>query len=554
MKPLCQNEGCGSSDFNARGRCVVCNEFPTLGWEVGAWIEEHCAIPDRDQVGDQFKLTEEQWRFLLNHYRVNPRAAVDEVKSEKAGYAVWRNQWRYSRGSQLVRPQGWGKSPFSGAIICAEAAGPAYFDGWGDDGSPRGRPWPTPLIQITALSEDNTDNVWLFLLPMIRLGNFEHDIPDTGQLRIYLPNGGRIEPVTSSAKSRLGQPATCVVQDQTESWLARNGGRNLADVQRRNMAKFGGRWISICNAWDPGEESVAQYTFEYEVKKGGVYHDDIEPSEELSIRNKAHRRKALQQVYGDSWWVPLERIDEEIVALLDRDAAQAERWFLNRKRAREQAAFDGVAWDKLAERKETPAQTLIVVGVDGARFDDDLGFIGTEVETGYQWVLGHWHRPDNALDNYEHPMDEADGVMVEANERFEIWRIYIDPGSTAGNIEPLVEKWQGRWGAQKVLAWRMNQPRKTSYAVANFTNAINAGDLRHDGDAAFAQHIRNATKQMVPYYDEDGRRMHLISKDRPQSPNKMDLAAAAVLSWEARGDAVAAGAKPPAQYQAAGFH
>jgi hypothetical protein len=36
--------------------------------------------------------------------------------------------------------------------------------------------------------------------------------------------------------------------------------------------------------------------------------------------------------------------------------------------------------------------------------------------------------------------------------------------------------------------------------------------------------------------------MHTISKDRPDSPRKMDLAMAGTLSWEARGDAIAAGA------------
>jgi hypothetical protein len=36
--------------------------------------------------------------------------------------------------------------------------------------------------------------------------------------------------------------------------------------------------------------------------------------------------------------------------------------------------------------------------------------------------------------------------------------------------------------------------------------------------------------------------MWLIAKDRPDSPRKIDLAMAGCLSWEARGDAVAAGA------------
>jgi stage V sporulation protein SpoVS len=47
--------------------------------------------------------------------------------------------------------------------------------------------------------------------------------------------------------------------------------------------------------------------------------------------------------------------------------------------------------------------------------------------------------------------------------------------------------------------------------------------------------------------------MHTLSKDRPDSPSKIDGAMAGVLSWEARGDAIAAGAKPRTAYKAMGF-
>ncbi len=42
--------------------------------------------------------------------------------------------------------------------------------------------------------------------------------------------------------------------------------------------------------------------------------------------------------------------------------------------------------------------------------------------------------------------------------------------------------------------------------------------------------------------------MWVIHKDRPDSPQKIDAAVAAVLSWEARTDAIAAGANVEAQY------
>ena len=42
--------------------------------------------------------------------------------------------------------------------------------------------------------------------------------------------------------------------------------------------------------------------------------------------------------------------------------------------------------------------------------------------------------------------------------------------------------------------------------------------------------------------DEQGKPLWLIQKERPDSPHKIDLAMAGVLSWEARTDAIAANA------------
>ena len=77
--------------------------FPTLAWEVNAWIEAHCVIPDRDERGMPLRLTDEQLRFLAHFYRVDPLTG----------------QFHYLRGGQLVRPQKWGKGPFAAAVVLA---------------------------------------------------------------------------------------------------------------------------------------------------------------------------------------------------------------------------------------------------------------------------------------------------------------------------------------------------------------------------------------------------------------------------------------------------
>jgi hypothetical protein len=510
-------------------------EFPTLGYAIAELIQAKCAIPDGDHQGEPYVLTDEMLRFLLHLYRVDPKTG----------------KLTYSRGGQLIRPQKWGKGPFTAAIICAEAdsEGPVLPDGWDAAGEPVGRPWATPWIQVTAVSEDQTANIWRALVPMIELGSIHADMPDTGQTRINLAGGGRIEPVTASARSRLGQRITFAPQDEAHSWLERNGGLTLADNQRRNLAGMGGRFLETGNAWDPRENSVAQMTFES--GEPGVYRDDVEPGVG-SVRNKRDRRRMLKKVYGDSWWVDLDRIDGEIEALLARgDPVQAERYFLNRKLAGEDAAFPpGLVESRVDKTHVVPEKALISIGVDGARFVDALAIIATELATGFQWPLGIWERPEHAGDDYEHPQNEIDGVMVDAELRFDVRRVYVDPQW----IDNLLERWQGRWGQKRVMPWYTNRPRQAAWAVRGFTDSASAGDWTHAGDELHTRHLVNARRQKLNVFDDKHRQMHTLSKDRPDSPRKIDGAMGSVLSWEARSDCIAAGdTEPPPNFRAVGF-
>jgi hypothetical protein len=497
-------------------------EFLTLGGAIADWIERNCVVPDREVAGQPFIPTAEMRRFLNEFYAFDAQTG----------------RFYHSRGAQLIRVQKWGKGPFAAAVICAEAAGPVRPVL--ADGEWTGQPWATPWIQITAVSEDQAGNTWRALLPMIQLSSLEHEIPDTGETRINLPNGGRIEPVTASARSRLGQRVTFVVQDETHSWFKSNGGHDLADNQRRNLAGMGGRFMETTNAFDPVEQSVAQRTFE--AKAPGVYIDDVDAGAG-SIRNYEHRRRMLRKVYGDSLterggWVDLDRIEVEIEALLEHDPAQAERFFLNRKLASEGAAFDIERFVKLAKPRTPEKGETVVIGVDGARYEDAIAVVATEVKTGYQWPLIVRERPDDAPEDYEHPFAEVDAAVNEAFERWNVWRVYIDPQ----RIDRLVEGWSNRHGEKRINEWQTYRPRPIAWAVRKYEQAIASGDVSHDGSEVLVRHVRNARKRVLTVLDDKERPMHTLTKDHVRSPRKIDAAMAAVLSWEARGDCIEAGA------------
>lgn len=520
----------------------VPGEFPTLGYQVGDWIEFSCVIPDGDHMGETYRLTEEMWRFLLWFYRLNPDTG----------------RFAYARGGQLVRPQKWGKGPFASAIICAEAEGPVLFDGWDADGEPVGRPWATPWIQVTATAEDQTDNVWRSLQPMIELGPVAADIPDTGKTRINLAGGGIIEPVTAKAGTRLGQRVTFVVQDETHGWLPGTGGRSLADTQRRNVAGMGGRWLETTNAWDPNESSVAQDTAEEDADD--VHRDHVQPPATLKLTVQRDRRKILSLVYRDSWWVDKDRIESEVVSLLDRDPGQAERYFANRIWSGDAVWMAEEQWkDRAAPNVIIDRREKITIGFDGslgavkARRKPDATCLGaSRVEDGHLFTLGVWEadRPDtDNLWTWEPNRNEIDKVLDETFDRYDVVLMWADPQHWQNDIG----RWSAKYGATKVLERWTNNDDWMARELERLHTAVLNRDVTHDDDPRSTRHVLNAQRHVKRgAADPDGKKDRvLVSKKHRNSPDKIDMVPTWVLAYAARAHVLERGLHLPAKSSAA---
>jgi hypothetical protein len=304
-------------------------EFPTLGYAVADLIQATCAIPDGDHAGEPYLLTDEQLRFLLNFYRIDPAAkrdagpasgaAVRLLPRRPARPAAEVGQGPARRGDHLRRGAPRGPRALRRLGRRRRAGRPAVADA--ASRSPRQR---GPDRQRLARA-----------LPMIELGALRADIPDTGKTRINLPAGAdraghRVGGLAPRAAHHVRRAGPDGVVDRQNRGRAR---RQPAPRPRRH-----GRPVDR----DPervGPHRGVRRAADQRGPRARRLHRRRRPRRG-SVRNKAERRRMLRKVYGDSWWVDLDRIDGEIVALLERDPAQAERWFLNRKRAGESAAFD----------------------------------------------------------------------------------------------------------------------------------------------------------------------------------------------------------------------
>lgn len=322
-------------------------DFPTLGDLLDQWIEQHCTVPQGFDRGKPLHQADWQFWCTANHYRVRREA---EWRPERP----LLNQAFYYRRSQVVAPQKTGKGPWSAAVTAAEAVGPVIFGGWagkGDGyacsdhgcrcgweydylpGEPMGIRHPSPLIQLMATSEDQVDNVLKPLKAFIKTGPLG-DLMMIREdfIRIVGLSGDdeadRIDAVTSNAKSRLGNPISFAVQDESGLYTKQNKLLDVAQTQRRGAAGMGGRTLETTNAWDPAEDSTAQRT--YESLRPDIFKFFRQPPAHLSYRNRRERRQIHRYVYAGSPWVDLDSIEGEAAELMEKDPSQAERFFGNR--------------------------------------------------------------------------------------------------------------------------------------------------------------------------------------------------------------------------------
>lgn len=507
-------------------------EFPTLGWQIGEWIESHCVIPDQDHQGEPYRLTDEMWVFLVHHYRLNESARPDQKATAF-----------HNRRSQLVRPQKWGKSPFVSAMICAEVEGPVLFDGWDAAGNPVGRRWATPIVQITANSEDQTANTYGALLPMIQFGPLADIIPAAGETAIRLRNGGRIDPVTSKARSRLGQRVTFVVMDETGLWTEANGMLEVAKTQRRGLAGMGGRAVETTNAWDPAENSYAQRTYESpatdiycDYRKAPPHDPDTGA---WSYRNKRERRKIHEIVYGDSWWVDLDGIEAEAAELMEYDPGNAERFFGNRIVAGLGAWLAEGLWAKTEAAIVVPDGALVAGGFDGS-LTNDWTAIRLVTKDGHRFTptYGPDKRPtawNPAEWGGQIPRGEVDAAVDEIERRYKVSRFYCDPREWQSEIAA----WALKYGEKKYLEWATYRVAQMHAALERAQTDLITGRVTHDACPFAATHVANARKIAKP-----GEK-YILGK--PNEHQKIDVAMADVLAHEAWADTTEADGWPRAK-------
>ncbi len=325
----------------------------------------------------------------------------------------------------------------------------------------------------------------------------------------------------------------------TQHWISTNEGHQMDRVIARNLGKSKdgqARALSITNAYEPGEESVAQLAREAwegveagRIIDSGMLYDSLEAPPEARLCAE-EAPAVLEAVRGDAHWLDIERLVQEILDPRN-PPSQSRRFYYNQVVAVEDAWVTPQEWDALAQRGVKIAEgEQVALGFDGSLSDDHTALMGCRIEDGYTFTLGVW---DPARTGNEAPRAAIDRAVRAAFEQYDVVAFFSD----LHPWESYVDRWMLELGgklcaaasARHKIAWDMRARQKefTLEGAERTHNEITEGAFRHDGDARVRQHVHNARRRPNAWGVSFG-------KEHRESSRKVDALAALILARMAR--------------------
>jgi hypothetical protein len=521
--------------------------LPTLGRQVCEFIETCAVFGPGSLKGQPAKIDSEKKAIIYRAYELWPKG------HQFAG------RRRFQRVA-ISLPKGSSKTELLGWLAYAELHpdAPVRFDGWAANGEPVGRPVNDPYIPLVGVSEEQTEELAYGALLTVCAEGPDADLFDIGVDRILRLNArgradGKATALAGSPNARDGARTTFQGFDETHRlFLPRAVEAHqtmLANLTKRPLDE---PWhMEVTTAGQIGQGSIAEKTHaeadaiargEYQHPDLLYHHREAGPTHDLATLES--RIAAVAEARGGvGEYAPGQFHD--IARLWDRpgaDRAYLERVWLNRWVRADAQAFDPKLWSEALRPGRIAEGELVVAGFDGARFRDSTAIVITAVESGTQELFAIWERPLELPENtdWEVPENEVHDAVAELHKRFDCWAFWGDP--------PHWTETFGTWAARypnSVKEWWTNRPRPMAHAVREYNEALAGGQLgwseEHPLARTLARHIAAAGRRPVNLWDDAGQQLYLLSKIHPD--RKFDAAMAAVLSWQARLEAIRSGAK-----------
>lgn len=519
--------------------------WPTLGPQICDFLEERSIYGPGSFKGEPYVVSDE-WRALIYRmYEVYPQG------HEFAG------RRRFKRFGVSVR-KGLSKTEAESEIAYVELhpEGPVRCDGFDARGNPVGRPVRDPYIPMLAFTVEQVEELAYGSLFVLCTEGPDADLFDVSLERILRigANGradGKAVALSNSPNARDGARTTFQAFDEPHRMytprIVAAHETMVANLEKRVLEDPWGLYVGT--AGEPGQGSVAEglHAEAELIAKGDIEEPQLGyfyrfASPGFDLKTLDGRIAAIADATGPTGEYGPGQF-RSIAKQWDRpkaDKEYLERVWLNRWVRSHAQAFDVIRWAELAEPDAIPLGSLVTAGFDGARFKDSTGIVLTDVVTGKQQLWALWERPLD-VEEWEIPAFEVEIAFEQIMERFQLWRCYADPPFWDSELAAWEARWPGRF-----LRWFTVRHLQMAWAVRYYQEAIRSGAVTHvvrpgfAVDEAFDRHIAAAGARQTKMVDGEGRALILLQKMHEE--RKFDAGMAAVLSWQARTDALRSGA------------
>lgn len=507
----------------------------TLGWGFLAWTGKWL-----QKARAPWVYTMEQTRFILWFYAIDPETTDFE-----------------SHSAILQRLKGWGKDPLAATMSAGSLHAPTIFDHWDGD-RPVGRDEEDAWTQVVAVSLDQTKNTMKLFPGLFTPEAIKRYGIQIGKRNVWSDGDRRqIEAVTASPAAIEGGRPKFIVRNETQNWTHANGGHDMAGAIEGNAAKaengHPARILDICNAYQPGRDSVAERQREaYEaiqiengIAEFGVMLDSLEAPPAAPLTAEA-APEVVRSIAGDASWLDVRPEGRVVASIMNpaNSASESRRKWYNQIVGTEDAWAQPQWVDQNVQRGPDAVPPLqpndrIVLFGDGSKSGDDSGLIACRLSDGYCQVLWWFHPTEGQIVDRE----ALDSAVDAAFERYNVKAFWFDPshakadGSVGEDDRfwwPYVDRWHANYhrkierrmwavqggASQHAIAFDMLKPgpqQQFQPVVSQTADDLERGECPIQDSKVLRQHMKNARRR-------EGRYGMSMGKEHRSSSRKVDLA------------------------------
>lgn len=462
--------------------------------------------------------------------------------------------------SSSVSRDGVDKDPLAAVVAIVELIGPCRFSHWDEAGRPVGKFNPTAYVQVAASSlsqTENTRDLFPAMIPQRTRVAFNMDVQ---REIIYARNATvKLRSIAAAARSAEGGRVTFAIANETHHWVTGNGGKNFYRTMSNNLTKTKGRLLCITNAYEPGEDSVAE-TIRTEQEKvwagllepTGVLYDSLEANAAAPL-SKDWAPYIVDTIRGDAHWLDAELI---VQAIQDSSipASSHRRFWFNQIVATEDALYTPGEWDGIlaagcyGTRADLNPGDEVVMGFDGGKTDDATALVAIRIKDKLIVPLMIEQHPDGAQgEGWQINPEMVDSEVKLAFSTYKVRAFFCDVTLWESYIAHWADLYREtldvKASSKGTLHYDMRgNKEETARGNESLMQHVKDGMIRQNGDKLLRIHVLNA------YRAHNGKGI-TFRKENPESPRKVDAYAATLLAFIALTRLAESAKKPEVIYR-----